>query len=132
MVTDNRSVGVAGGGLLVLAGLAIGYVPVRFLLSFGPNIGTSALVDLLTAVVVLLTGVGVLVLAADVDVDLSPHVSTPLGLSGAVVSLISLFGAAVSGGVAPAPLVGVAGGILAAVWRPSAAPQQSYRSGTTD
>lgn len=95
----------AGGALLILASLIIGYVPLQMAGEL-PLLGQSlVIVGLGLAAFVFV--VGVLALA-------KPEHSTYLGCAGIVFSLLSIFGAL--GGILLGTIVGVLGGSLCVGW----------------
>lgn len=95
----------AGGILLMLAGLLIGYVPMQFAFELLLVGGSYTYIGLFWAVTVFLTGAFVLY---------RPEFSTIFGVLGVVLSILSLLGAL--GGLLLGMIVGIVGGNLCVAW----------------
>lgn len=99
----------AGGILLCLAGLIIGWVPYQFAFELLLVGGSYTFVGLFWAVAVFLTGAFVLY---------RPEFSTIFGVVGVVLSILSLLGAL--GGLLIGMILGIVGGNLCVAWSPPA------------
>lgn len=119
VVVDHPLVGIVGGSFLLLAGIIVGYVPVRYTMDLIMIGGAYATLGLVFAVLVFLTGVGALLRVAGVGAHLTPDLSTLMGIAGIAFSLLSVFGAL--GGLLAGSSIGVVGGVLSILWQPSSA-----------
>ncbi|WP_246986500.1 DUF6114 domain-containing protein [Halorientalis marina] len=110
-----------GGTLLLLAGLAMGFIPVvaAGILPFAVGSFTGS--ALLFAVLLMLCGLSALTF---------PRVSSVVGLAGMLVSVLSVFGAL--GGYLVGSFLGGVGGLLAFAWRPPTVAEIEAEYGTVD
>lgn len=112
----------AGGVLLMLAGLIIGYVPYQFAFELLLVGGSYTFIGLFWAVTVFLTGAFVLY---------RPEFSTIFGVLGVVLSILSLLGAL--GGLIVGMIVGIVGGNLCVAWsQPTGAADRRERTQNGD
>jgi len=110
-----------GGTLLLLAGLAMGFIPVvaAGLLPFAVGSFTGS--ALLFAALLLVCGLSALTF---------PRVSSVVGIAGMLVSVLSVFGAL--GGYLVGSFLGGVGGLLAFAWRPPTIEEIEAEYGTAD
>ncbi|MFB6178745.1 MAG: DUF6114 domain-containing protein [Halorientalis sp.] len=100
---------ILGGGLLILGGLIIGYVPVQFTSELMFIGGAFTIIGMMFAVLVIFCGLSSLA---------KPELSSIFGVIGIALSTLSLFGAL--GGLFVGMIVGTIGGILCYAWEPPA------------
>lgn len=96
-----------GAMLLIVAGVIVGYVPIRFTQELILISGAFSAIGLAFAVLIFLTGVAAL---------LRPGRSTILGIIGVVFSILSVVGTL--GGLLVGLFIGIVGGNLLIAWKP--------------
>lgn len=99
----------AGGALLILAGIVIGYVPIQFATELAIIGGVYTVIGLVFAALVFLCGAFALA---------RPDLSRVFGVVGIAMSILSIIGAL--GGFGIGMLLGIFGGSLCVAYRPPA------------
>lgn len=103
---------VAGGSLLVFAGILLVYIPFRTLDNYAFTGGTAELIGLIGLVlgaIVFLSGAGAVTF---------PEMSNIFGMMGILMSFVSLIGGTF-GGMGVGTFFGVLGGLLCVIWKPT-------------
>jgi hypothetical protein len=108
-----------GGTLLLVGGLAMGFLPVVAAGALPFAVGSFTGSALLFAVLLVLCGLSALTF---------PRLASVVGLSGMLVSVLSVFGAL--GGYLVGSFFGGVGGLLAFAWRPPTVEEIKAEYGT--